>query len=151
GAGLQIVVDGLALGVLPEEAAALREQHPLIALVHHPLALENGVSKEQAGAFRLISKAALAQAGRLIVTSAATARVLLYEVDFAADRITVAPPGNDPMPKATGSTDGVVRLLSVGSLVPRKGYDVLLAALAKLTGLAWQLTIAGDNARDGTT
>src|SRR5215470_16472077 len=36
-AGQPIVVDGLALGILPEAAAALRERHPLIALVHHPL------------------------------------------------------------------------------------------------------------------
>ena len=34
-------------------------------------------------------------------------------------------------------------LLSVGALVPRKGHDVLIAALATLTDLPWSLTIAG--------
>ena len=38
------MIDGLAFGVLPEAAEALRETHPLIALVHHPLALETGVT-----------------------------------------------------------------------------------------------------------
>ena len=39
-----IVVDGLAFGVLPEAAEMLRESHRLVALVHHPLALESGLS-----------------------------------------------------------------------------------------------------------
>ena len=36
----------------------------------------------------------------------------------------------------------------MGSVVKRKGFDVLLAALAGLTDLSWQLTIAGDLTRD---
>jgi hypothetical protein len=38
--------------------------------------------------------------------------------------------------------------LSVGALVPRKGFDVLIAALATLTDLPWRLTLAGDRTRD---
>ena len=41
-----------------------------------------------------------------------------------------------------------MRLLSVGAIVPRKGFDVLIAALATLADLPWQLTIAGDRTRD---
>ena len=41
--GDTIVVDGLAFGVLPDEGLNLRANHPLIALVHHPLALESGL------------------------------------------------------------------------------------------------------------
>ena len=39
--GRPIVIDGLALGVLPEAAKALAATHPVVALVHHPLALES--------------------------------------------------------------------------------------------------------------
>ena len=39
-AGIRVVIDGLALGVLPETASRLAGRNPLLALVHHPLALE---------------------------------------------------------------------------------------------------------------
>ena len=42
-------------------------------------------------------------------------------------------------------------MLSVGAVVPRKGFDVLVAALATLGDLSWQLTIAGDRRRDPQT
>ena len=41
-----------------------------------------------------------------------------------------------------------MRLLSVGAVVPRKGYDILIAALAALPDLPWSLIIAGDCTRN---
>jgi glycosyltransferase involved in cell wall biosynthesis len=52
------------------------------------------------------------------------------------------------VPPARGSGDDVVRLLSVGSVVPGKGYDLLIAALATIADLPWRLTIAGDRTRN---
>ena len=147
-AGRAIIVDGLALGVLPEGAAQLAGRNPVLALVHHPLALETGLSSEQADALRRSERAALSAVQGVIVTSAATARLVAAEYGVPAERITIAKPGSDPAPLAAGSRDGVVRLLSVGAVVPRKGFDVLIAALATLGDLAWQLTIAGDRTRD---
>jgi glycosyltransferase involved in cell wall biosynthesis len=147
-AGRPIVIDGLAFGVLPEIASQLRARNPLIALVHHPLALEAGLSAEQAERLRASERVALAAASRVVVTSAATARHLITEYAVPAEYIVVAPPGSDPAPVAHGSGDGVVRLLSVGAVVPRKGFDVLIAALATLADLPWRLTIVGDRGRD---
>jgi glycosyltransferase involved in cell wall biosynthesis len=146
--GRAIVIDGLAFGVLPDAALKLRSDHPLIALVHHPLALESGLSTEQADTLRASERTALAAASRVVVTSAATARKLATDYAVPADRITVACPGSDPAPAAHGSRDGIVRLLCVGAVVPRKGFDVLIAAVATLTDLPWQLTIAGDRSRN---
>jgi glycosyltransferase involved in cell wall biosynthesis len=133
---------------LPETASQLAGRNPLLALVHHPLALESGLSVEQADALRTSERTALAAVQGVVVTSAATARLVASEYGVPAARITVARPGSDPAPLALGSQDGVVRLLSVGAVVPRKGFDVLIAALATLADLPWRLTIAGDRARD---
>ena len=154
-AGRTIVVDGLALGVLPETASELIGRNRLLALVHHPLALESGLTAERAESLRRSERAALASAHGVIVTSAATARLVISDYDVPAGRVTVARPGNDRAPPAQNrpvrSRDGVVQLLSVGAVVPRKGFDVLIAALATLTDLPWRLTIAGDLTRDRNT
>jgi len=146
--GRTIVIDGLAFGVLPEAVLQLRVENPLIALVHHPLALEAGLSVQQANILRTCERAALTAARLVIANSAETARHLTSDYGVAADRIVIACPGTDPAPMAHGSRDGIVRLLSVGAIVPRKGFDVLIAALATLTELPWRLTIAGDRGRD---
>jgi glycosyltransferase involved in cell wall biosynthesis len=151
-AGRTIVIDGLALGVLPETASELAGRNPLLALVHHPLALEHGLSAAHAETLRVSERAALAAVQGVVVTSAATARLVAAEYGVPAERITVARPGSDPAPPAqenrSGSNDGVVRLLSVGAVVPRKGFDVLISALARLPDLPWRLTMAGDRTRD---
>jgi glycosyltransferase involved in cell wall biosynthesis len=146
--GLAVVIDGLALGVLPEEAAQVAAEHPLIALVHHPLALESGLSAVQADDMRTCERTALAAVNRVIVTSPATARALAVDYGVPENRIVVALPGNDPVPLAKASDSDVVRLLAIGSIVPRKGFDILIAALATLTDLSWHLTIAGDRTRN---
>jgi glycosyltransferase involved in cell wall biosynthesis len=146
--GRIIVVDGLALGVLPEAAKQLAGRNPLLALVHHPLALEWGLTIEQAGALRASERTALATVRGVVVTSNSTARLVAADYAVPAECITVARPGSDPAPLAQRSRDGVVQLLSVGAVVPRKGFDVLIAALATLPDLSWRLTIAGDRTRD---
>jgi glycosyltransferase involved in cell wall biosynthesis len=147
--GWPIVIDGLAFGVLPEVASELVNHNPLLALVHHPLALEWGLSADQADILRRSERAALASTQGVVVTSPATARIVASDYGVPADSITVARPGNDPVPRARGSRDvGMPHLLSVGAVVPRKGFDVLVAALATLSSLPWKLTIAGDLTRD---
>lgn len=149
--GRPIVIDGLAFGVLPETGEALRETHPLIALVHHPLALETGVSPQDAEALRQSERTALACTRGVIVTSPATARTLAADFGVPRERITVAPPGTDRPPAMRRKSTSSVALLAVGAVVPRKGYDVLVEALAGLLDLPWRLTIVGDCGRDPPT
>jgi glycosyltransferase involved in cell wall biosynthesis len=146
-----IVIDGLAFGVLPDVGLKLRSHHPLVALIHHPLAFESGLFPEQIAVLRESERAALSCAIRVVVTSKTTARYLVADYAVPTERIIVVQPGTDPAPSARGSSGGVVQLLSIGSVVPRKGFDVLIAALATLTDLPWRLTIAGDRDRDPKT
>jgi glycosyltransferase involved in cell wall biosynthesis len=157
-AGQTIVVDGLALGVLPEAAAALRESHRLIALIHHPLALESGIRPAEAQALRDSERAALAAVSRIIVTSPATRRILVTDYGVPENAITVALPGIErtgavpPLRRLSGTgTRQTVNLLAVGAVVPRKGYDILIEAVDRLAGLDWRLVIVGDCKRDSAT
>jgi glycosyltransferase involved in cell wall biosynthesis len=142
------VVDGLALGVLTEIATEVASRHPVLGLVHHPLALESGLSAERADALHRSEQAALALVREVVVTSPATAKLVASDYGVSAEHITVARPGSDPAPRSSGSRSEVPHLLSVGAVVPRKGFDVLVAALATLAELPWRLTIAGDLTRD---
>ena len=146
-----VVIDGLAFGVLPGAAEALQETHRLVALVHHPLALETGLSPEQSEALRASERGALSFAGHVIATSAATARLLAADLGVPSGRLTVVRPGTDRVTVAARENRGTVSLLSVGSVVPRKGYDVLVAALARLADLPWRATIVGDRTRSPET
>ncbi|MFL5028651.1 MAG: glycosyltransferase family 4 protein [Xanthobacteraceae bacterium] len=146
-----IVIDGLALGVMPYAVAGLHETHKVIALVHHPLALETGLSSAEAELFRATERAALAFVHHVIVTGKATARLLADDYAVPLERITVVQPGVDAAIRPRADRGDTVVLLSVGALVPRKGYDVLLAALAQVRDLSWRLTIVGARDRSPTT
>lgn len=146
-----MVIDGLAFGAIPDVAEELRASHHLIALVHHPLALEAGLSPDEAKALRVSERQALASARKVIATSAFTARLLASDYAVPVERLTVVRPGNDPIVPACPTVNDEVALLAVGAVVPRKGYDVLIAALASLRDLRWHLTIVGDRTRDVET
>jgi glycosyltransferase involved in cell wall biosynthesis len=148
-AGCPVLIDGLALGVLPEAAERIAARVPLVALVHHPLALETGIAPDAAKKLHDSERAALAAARAVIVTSPSTATLLAEDYDVPPELITVACPGTDRGAPAPGSTDGIVRLIAVGSVVPRKGFDVLIEALSMIEELPWRLTVAGDLTRDG--
>ena len=147
--GVPVVIDGLAFGVLPEVAAQLRQRHPLIALVHHPLAFETGLSAQQSAHFKDTERRALAHATGVVVTSPATLHDVVEHFAVPRSAITSILPGTDRVVRVSRpSAQGPLQLLAVGSVVKRKGFDVLLPALAQLSELPWHLTIAGDLTRD---
>ena len=93
--GRPIVIDGLAFGVLPDAAEELQTTHPLIALVHHPLALETGVSADRSRRVARQRAQGAACTRGVIANSTATARALVADYGVPPERITVAPPGTD--------------------------------------------------------
>jgi glycosyltransferase involved in cell wall biosynthesis len=142
--GALVVVDGLAFGVMGELAARHVRRLRLIALVHHPLALETGLAEARADALRTSESRALAVADRVVVTSAFTAELLAGDYGVPEGRISIVEPGTDPAPVAVGSGDDVLNLLCVAAPTPRKGHDVLLQALAPLVDRSWRLDCVGS-------
>ncbi len=68
---MPLLIDGLAYGAMPE--ALIRSfNRRIVALCHHPLALENGISPERAVALHDSETKALALAEHVIVTSPLT-------------------------------------------------------------------------------
>ncbi|HEU0069922.1 MAG TPA: glycosyltransferase family 4 protein [Alphaproteobacteria bacterium] len=145
-----VVIDGLALGAMPDIADHLPAHAPLIALVHHPLALESGLDPALAEKLRQSEREALAHARHVIVTSPPTGKILAADYGVPRERISVALPGVGEAPLAQGSGGQTIQLLSVGSVIARKGHDLLIEALAPLADLPWRLTIVGDATRDET-
>lgn len=145
----KLIIDGLAYGAMPADLIESFDRR-VIALVHHPLALETGLGADRRAALVASERAALALARHVIVTSETTRRTLIADYDVPETQITVAEPGTDPAPRASG-TGTPMQLLCVGAVSRRKGYDVLVDALATLTGLDWRLTIAGAIDRDRET
>jgi glycosyltransferase involved in cell wall biosynthesis len=148
--GTPVIIDGLAFGVLDRWAEREGKRLRILALVHHPLALETGNSEAQQQSFHDREKRALAHAVHVIVTSQTTADILTEDYAVDREKIDVAVPGTDrgtrPEPR-----NSVPVILSVGTLTRRKGHDILIAALKRLDNLSWQAVIVGSAVHDRET
>ena len=99
---MTLLIDGLAYGAMPAEIVA-RISQPIVALCHHPLSLEAGLTAARQAHFRKTEAAALAFARHVVATSAMTKAILARDFGVPAERITVAEPGTDPGQRAVGS------------------------------------------------
>lgn len=146
-----LIIDGLALPAFAPLLAVDARRGPVIALIHHPLALETGLASTQAQRLDAAERAALARVDAVVVTSPAT-RTLMLERGVAPTRMLVACPGTErparrlPRPPRCGPR----HLLCVATLTPRKGHLRLLGALRGVQQGGWRLTCVGG-ARDGRT
>lgn len=153
--GAAVVIDGLALGGVPEAVEPHARRLDLSALVHHPLADETGLSEQARGRLLDSERRALVLCRRIIVTSDFTAR-RLRELGLTDRQAFVVRPGvvaTALAPAAHARLEGEPEpaeqhLLCVASLTPRKGQDVLLAALAGLPRSGWRCRLSGSDQRD---
>ena len=144
----QVIIDGLAMGALPEVVAQHAKRLMITALVHHPLGDEQGLSEAEQRHFHQSELAALAAVSRIIVTSQFTERRLQALADQYAmplkARVSVVEPGVEIAPPSAAPVLGEpIRLLCVASLVPRKGQDLLVRALAGVLSDNWHCDCYG--------
>ena len=136
-----IILDGLVSGAI-DPVGLTSVTAPIIAMVHHPLALETGLSDHRAAYLLSNERAVLAQVAHVVVPSPHTAEILTSSYNVPRDKITVALPGFDRPGRASDPVSPPL-ILSVGLLAERKGHDLLIAALALIRDLEWQAEIIG--------
>ena len=144
-----VLIDGLALGTLPGLARREKDRLRLVALVHHPLALETGLSPMMAATFAAEEQDALTSVRAVIVTSDTTATIVEGAFGVPGEMITVAHPGVDRPSVPRGERrPGPARIFVMGSITPRKAHHVLIEALARIEELDWTCVIAGSLERE---
>lgn len=142
-----VIVDGLAFGAMDDIAVAEAARLRIVALCHHPLALESGLDDTTRGLMHRSEQRALQAARAVVVTSPRTRHVLVEQFAVPPTKITVAVPGTDRQTFATAD-HSVPTLLTVATLTKRKAHDVLIAALAQLKHLRWQARFVGGGEFD---
>lgn len=135
-----VLVDGLVGRAAGDVVDREHDRLRLWLLVHLPLALARPEARAQ-------ERQALTAAHGVITTSDWSRRWLLEAHGLEPARVWTARPGVCPSPVASGAPGGGL-LLSVGAVVPDKGHDVLVAALAGLTDLDWTCRVVGPLDRD---
>ena len=148
--GSVALIDGLALGAMPDQIEREQSRLRIAALIHLPLAADAGLTPAAAAALHESERRALACASLVIVTGECT-RTALAEYGVRPERIALVQPGTDPAPLSVGSGGVALQLLSVATLTRRKGYDVLFDAVAALPRHGWHLTCVGSLEREPAT
>lgn len=138
-----VMMDGLALGALPGLAKKYAEKFCWVGLIHHPLADETGLAIDVAAQLRQEETQALSFMRSIIATSSTTARQLSHEYRVAHTIVHVAEPGVEPASPSRGNSDGRVRALCVGSIIPRKGQHLLVPVMERLRHFDWDIWVIG--------
>jgi glycosyltransferase involved in cell wall biosynthesis len=137
-----VLIDGLVASPAPEVLRTESRRVRLVVLVHMPLgpASTDFRVREREGAV-------LSEAAAVVTTSAWARRALLDLYSLPSARVHVAEPGADPAALAPG-TETAGALLAVAAVIPGKGHDVLVDALAPLANLPWSCECVGSLERD---
>ena len=138
-AGLTLV-DGLLACPQPRVVASAQ----VSVLVHLPLTLEAGQSRDRAAEVDRLERQALHAARVVVATSHWSAGFLARH--HLLTGVAVAPPGTEPSPVGVGSNPPL--LVHVAALLPNKDQLGVVAALSGLTDLSWRARLVGPDDRD---
>jgi glycosyltransferase involved in cell wall biosynthesis len=139
-----VVIDGFCLYAFDG-----LEQHlgaaGAIGMVHHPMSLEPQLPQAERDAFMAIEQRILPRLARIVVPSEAIRTSVTAALALPPAMVAVVTPGIPDVARSAGSGGRRCHLLAIGSLIPRKGHETVLRALAGLADLDWTLTICGDS------
>ena len=137
--GSLVLLDGLLASGLPELVVPASHRLVIVLVVHLPVGVD-----DPSEAARRAEGAVVRSAAAVVVPSRWCRDWLLAAYDLDPALVHVAHPGVDEAAPASGTSEGT-SLLSVGTVVPGKGQDVLLAALAGVADLAWRCVCVGPD------
>jgi glycosyltransferase involved in cell wall biosynthesis len=132
--GAVVLLDGLVASTAPQVLVPAAARVRLVVLVHMPLA--DPPERE-----------VLSATAAVVATSRWAREALIGMHGLPPERAHVAEPGVDPAEPASG-TPGGEALICVGAVIPGKGHDVLLDALAPMAELPWRCRCVGSLDRD---
>ncbi|HKD94356.1 MAG TPA: hypothetical protein VKB43_06555, partial [Gaiellaceae bacterium] len=132
--GSVVLLDGLVALPAPEVLVPESRRLRLVALVHMSL----GDAREGA---------VLSAVASVVTTSNWARELLLERYSLPPDRVHLAAPGVEAAELAPGTPAGS-SLLSVAAVIPGKGHDLLVDALATLNGEPWSCLCVGTLERD---
>jgi len=140
-----VVIDALCIPDVAARLAAVRGP-ALVLLVHHLTSWEVEVRGREA--YHRAEAQCLARCHSIVTTSFATAARI--EGTSPGHHCVAVPPGADRLPLVVRpeALPGRLRLLLVGSLIPRKRVLEVLAALDTCATDAFELRLVGDATRD---
>jgi hypothetical protein len=141
-----VIVDGLALGAMPDLVEHEASRLCVVALIHLPLAAEVGLDRDTAARLETMERRALA-ATTLVVVTGQESLSLLARYELPRDRVVVVEPGTDRARLARGSGGEVLQLLSVATLNPGKGHEIVPDLVPDLCR---QCDAASGDSRSGT-
>ena len=145
-----VLVDGLALGAMPQIIEAHSRRLHVVALIHMPLACEFGIAPAVAEHLRAQEQRALRLVRHVIVSSRGTERALT-SCGIEPACVTVVEPGvqNIQIPDRSRvrALDNGVEMLCVATVQAGKGHELLIDALAPLAYLPWRLRCVGSLSR----
>ena len=143
--GAVVLIDGLLASTVPDVLVRESKRVRLVVLMHMPLG--DAMPGSAVLDARARESAVLVAVAAVVTTSDWTRNRLLDRYPLSPQRVHVAEPGVDLAPLVPGTSSGS-ELLCVAAVVPAKGHDVLIDALAMVADLPWRCTLTGSVTHD---
>jgi len=127
----------------------LKVNAPILSIVHH-LKSEENINKILRYFSRGIEHSFLAGCDAFIFNSINTLNSVNKLLKNTGKSYKIIYPGKDNLQllQRELTDDGIVRLIFVGNIIPRKNLDMVLRVLCEFTGLPWRFNICGADHYD---
>ena len=140
--GSTLCIDGLLTSTLKNNIDFLCQNFNIIFLIHHPITQENNFSPFSNLKDYFSERIVLNKKLKIITVSNFIKKELQRYLN-KFKKVSVAEPGVEDIFFSDYQYKNTNNILSIGNVIPRKGYHILIDALSKVPS-NWNLSIIGD-------